>query len=71
MPTTEECIELFSYTTHTWTSVNGINGCLLTSKSNGNTIFLPAAGTRIDLSTESPKGARSMNVDKIASTIEF
>lgn len=55
MPTTEECIELFSYTTHTWTSVNGINGCLLTSKSNGNTIFLPAAGKRIDLSTESPK----------------
>ena len=35
-----------SYTTITWTKQNGINGRLITSRSNGNSIFLPAAGTR-------------------------
>ena len=46
MPTTQEIQELFddSYTTHQWTSRNGMNGCLVTSKSNGNSIFLPATG---------------------------
>ena len=33
-----------SYTTSTWTTLNGVNGQLITSKSNGNFIFLPAAG---------------------------
>ena len=30
-----------------WTTKNGINGCLVTGK-NGNSIFLPAAGYRVD-----------------------
>ncbi|MBQ3832155.1 MAG: hypothetical protein II815_03175, partial [Bacteroidales bacterium] len=30
------------------TTQNGINGMLLTSRSNGNSIFLPAAGNRYD-----------------------
>ena len=30
----------------TWTTINGQNGHLITSKVNGNTIFLPAAGYR-------------------------
>ena len=33
-----------SYTTTEWTQVNGVNGRKITSKSNGNSIFLPAAG---------------------------
>jgi hypothetical protein len=31
-------------TTREWTTVNGINGRKFTSKTNGNSIFLPAAG---------------------------
>lgn len=46
MPSVDQFAELFndSYTTNTWTTVNGVTGILVTSKSNGNTIFFPAAG---------------------------
>lgn len=43
MPTREEWEELFQNTTDTITTLNGVNGCLLTA-SNGNSLFLPAAG---------------------------
>lgn len=43
MPTEEEWEELLQYTTSTWTTLNGVNGYLLTA-SNGNNIFLPASG---------------------------
>ena len=46
MPTYEDMIELLNNTTHEWTTVNGINGRKFTSKTNGNSIFLPAAGYR-------------------------
>ena len=46
-PTKEECYELLDNTTSTWTSRNGVNGRLFTA-SNGNSIFLPAAGGRWD-----------------------
>lgn len=42
-PTMEEWTELTSNCTCTWTSKNGING-LLVRATNGNSIFLPAAG---------------------------
>lgn len=42
MPTEKEVEEL-KRCKHEWTSINGINGCLITGK-NGNTIFLPANG---------------------------
>ena len=47
MPSIVQIQELFnsSYTTTEWTQVNGVNGRKITSKSNGNSIFLPAAGT--------------------------
>jgi hypothetical protein len=35
-----------NYTMTEWTQLNGVNGRKITSKSNGNTIFLPAAGYR-------------------------
>ena len=44
-PTKEEWQELKSHTTRSWTTLNGVYGCLLTA-SNGNSIFLPAAGSR-------------------------
>ena len=52
MPTSTEQDELSntSYTTWTWTTQNGVKGYKVTSKSNGNSIFLPAAGYRFDSS---------------------
>ena len=46
MPTTEEQQELINNCTWTWTTQNGVNGYKVTSKKNGNSIFLPAAGCR-------------------------
>ena len=44
MPTGAEFDELWNNCSHDWTNVNGVNGMRLTG-SNGNSIFLPAAGT--------------------------
>ena len=46
MPTTAEFQELLDKCTWEWTKINGKNGYKVTSKSNGNSIFLPAAGYR-------------------------
>ena len=46
MPTDAEWQELQDYCTWTWTTQNGINGCRVESRTNGNSIFLPAAGYR-------------------------
>ena len=43
MPTIDEWEELFLNTTGSWTVQNGVQGWLFTA-SNGNTLFLPAAG---------------------------
>ena len=48
-PTKEEWQELMDHTTSQWTTQNGVNGQLFTS-SNGNSLFLPAAGCRWDSS---------------------
>lgn len=44
MPTNGEFEQLFNNCTYTWEQNNGINGYTFTSKINGNSIFLPAAG---------------------------
>ena len=44
MPTDAEMTELLNKCTWTWTTRNGVNGCKVISKTNGNSIFLPAAG---------------------------
>ena len=48
MPCREQIQELVDeeglYVTKQWTTQNGVNGWKITSKSNGNSIFLPAAG---------------------------
>ena len=45
MPTSEEWQELNQNTTHRWTTQNGVTGSLFIA-SNGNSLFLPAAGCR-------------------------
>jgi hypothetical protein len=46
MPSLEQLQELINsnYTTTSWTKLNGVYGCKITSKKNGNFIFLPTAG---------------------------
>lgn len=44
MPTSDELEELTANTTSTWETLNGVNGRRFTSKTNGNSIFVPAAG---------------------------
>lgn len=44
LPTETELRELFNNCKWTWTTRNGVAGCEVTSKKNGNSIFLPAAG---------------------------
>lgn len=47
MPTKAEYQELLDNCTTTWTddyNGTGVNGCILTSKTNGNSVFFPAAG---------------------------
>jgi uncharacterized protein (TIGR02145 family) len=46
LPTRKEFQELIDNCTKTWTTQNGHNGYKVTSKKNGNSIFLPAAGCR-------------------------
>ena len=45
MPTKEEIDELVENCHWEWTKQKGISGYLVKSKTNGNSIFLPAAGT--------------------------
>ena len=47
MPTADQWRELRDNTNNTWTTQNGVNGMLFTA-SNGNSLFLPAAGGRWD-----------------------
>ena len=56
MPTEAECQELVDNCTWTWTMLGGHNGYKVTSKKNGNSIFLPAAGYRYGWSLNSQGG---------------
>ena len=46
MPTYDDIQELLDNCTYEWTTLNGVKGTKFTSKINGNSIFLPAAGCR-------------------------
>ena len=46
MPTKDQQDELRANCTYTWTTLNGVKGGRFTSKKNGASIFLPAAGYR-------------------------
>jgi len=45
MPSWNQCQELCENTSYQWTSLNGLEGIEVTGR-NGNSIFLPAAGSR-------------------------
>ncbi len=48
MPTDAEWTELRTKCTWTKTTINDVSGFKVTSKTNGNSIFLPAAGNRVN-----------------------
>jgi hypothetical protein len=48
-PTLGQWKELLENTMNKWTMQNGVQGMLLTSKKNGKSLFLPAAGCRADV----------------------
>ena len=52
MPTNEDFEELIVGTTNSWVTdykgISGLNGRVFTSKVNGNTLFIPVAGYRIN-----------------------
>ena len=48
VPTKAEWDELIYNCDWTWSSVGGVLGCKATSRINGNSIFLPAAGNMVD-----------------------
>lgn len=51
VPTKSECEELVKNCEWTWTTQGGHKGFRVTSKINGNSIFLPATGSRINTMT--------------------
>ncbi len=57
-PTRAEWDELINNTTLEWTTVKGVKGCKFTA-ANGNSIFLPAAGYRVDTDLEFEGGRGS------------
>ena len=52
LPTADEINDLVENCKWKWTKMNGKNGCKFTSKVNGRSIFLPAAGHRINSSLD-------------------
>ena len=51
MPSRTQQMELYKECNWTWTTRNGVNGCLFESKINNMSIFLPAGGYCYDLAT--------------------
>ena len=58
IPSKDQCEELInsSYTKATWITQDGVRGCLITSKSNGNHIFLPSSESGYWTGTAYDKG---------------
>ncbi|MDE7378674.1 MAG: DUF1566 domain-containing protein [Paraprevotella sp.] len=74
MPTASEISELINNCSWRWIVQNGVNGCVVTSKSNGNSIFLPAAGGRwfeVVISSGSDGGYWSASLDEYGSYDAF
>lgn len=67
MPTIQDMDDLLSdnYTTHEYVYVNGVEGVKITSKSNGNSIFLPAAGNRLFNDNATGTGQGNYWIDSI------
>ena len=73
MPSWEEWDELLAYTTQTWTTLNGVNGCLYTA-SNGNAVFLPAGGIFMSQMSVGQTGAyysRTQGIEDVPSQVIY
>lgn len=57
MPTPGQFQELIDNSTCKWVKLNDVEGQLFISKANGNSIFLPAAGCRLESDQPNNKGA--------------
>lgn len=73
MPTLSEINELLNNCSWTWTTQNGVNGYVVTSKSNGNSLFLPAAGNHwyenvVDSGSYGDYWSSSLNENSIDNT---
>ena len=69
LPTKNEWVELIDNCSFTWTTEQGVGGCRLCSRINGNSIFLPAAGGmdedgRKELNTVGIYWSSSLYLDK-------
>jgi hypothetical protein len=74
MPSLTQIKELYnkSYTTTVWTTQEGVRGRLITSNSNGNSIFLPATGyhdatSSRDVGVKGYYWSRSLYIDNASS----
>lgn len=54
MPTKDQIKELLDNCEFEWTTVNGLGGCIFNSKSNGENIFIPAAGYHLSFNSSGP-----------------
>ncbi len=64
MPTHNEWTELLDNCTWTWTAQNGVDGYRVTSRTNGNSIFLPAAGLKGDGSDRGCYWSSTLYIEK-------
>lgn len=70
MPTVNEFQELVNNCTSEWTDENGVNGRRFISRNNGNSVFFPAAGQRIETITQNRMNigyywsSSNMSIDK-------
>ena len=66
MPTEDQLNELKEECNWQWTTINGVNGYLVSSMRNGNSLFLPATGTfgrsLIGEGSEARYWSRSLNI---------
>ena len=65
MPSLDQIKELCdsTYTTAEWTTLNGVNGRKITSKKNGNSIFLPATNIIITAGSSGIYWSRTLYTD--------
>lgn len=64
MPTDKECSSLISACNKSWTSLNGIVGCMLTLKSDpAKQLFFPASGSNGKGSSEARCWSKTLNAD--------
>lgn len=73
MPTINEFRELFDEKNCkvTWESLNGINGCRISSKINGNSIFLPAADCSVQIGLGGHYWSNSIYGTMMAQSLHF